>query len=86
MKYCSCDRPLRGTPLKPDFWGDIYIYPNIPLGILRGKDWEMLLGKQNDQIYVLDSGNIMEDEVGRREVRGREIIWNIAVFVGVKMK
>lgn len=46
----------------------------------------MLLGKQNDQIYVLDSGNIMEDEVGRREVRGREIIWDIAVFVGVKMK
>lgn len=46
----------------------------------------MLLGKQNDQIYVLDSGNIMEDEVGRREVRGREIIWSIAVFVGVKMK
>lgn len=60
--------------------------PPWSLGILRGKDWEMLLGKQNDQIYVLDSGNIMEDEVGRREVRGREIIWNIAVFVGVKMK
>lgn len=28
----------------------------------------MLLGERNDQIYVLDSGTIMEDEVERRGI------------------
>ena len=41
----------------------------------------MLLGERNDQIYVLDSGTIMEDEVGRREIRGREIILKVTAVV-----
>ena len=58
-----------------------YIYPNLPLGILEGKYGEVLLDGEDDEIYVSDSGSLMEDAVERRENRVRKIVVKVTAIL-----